>query len=469
MTVSTFTDAQAAFGFFGYFDELTDGTQRRWQTDDCTWTGYVTGTDCRLWCTTGAGAPPQAPFTVSVDGGAETSPATSAHPGFITLFSGLTDTPHLVRLRGATGFAPSHSRTMKSGTVLEVTGAAPAIGQGSDMGTSWLLNDPAFPGMHSVYLGALPTGNVRPLVNYTTNTAPGNYSRTGAVLFKTNCDSIWAMGGSSEFFLSIDGAAPTRITLAQADSAIKQWRKVIGGLDTSQAHEYMLVTSQAAGGTGALRGVMIGSSSAVFSALPVRSRIIQFGDSITESANSASVRSGNMDLWKIAPQLGLMPHAAGKGGQTAAGLNTDMASIIAALPAIPTNGVLAIGRNDVSGAAFRTSYTAIINAMLAAGITKIVCRRITPDNANTYQGTLDADIQTVVASFANPNIVYIGDNTWIGVSTTEGNGGTDGANPSAVGTHPDRAGYVTMANFELPAYRAFFASRRRLPLHMWLR
>lgn len=452
MPTTNYTETDAEFGFFGFFDLLTTPGQRFWLSIWGTWTGYITGTDATM---TSAGGD-VAPYWISVDGGAETHQTLVG--GVTPLFSGLSDTPHLVRIRSDSAYDPTFAWTFTTGNFLNVTGAAPAIGQGTDLGPSYILTDPSFPGMHSLYLAAAPGGNIRPVFNLTTNSAPNLYALAGAILVKAQCADLWLFTGSNEIWIATDGGALTEYTIGTT-SPVASWRKIASGLDNTAYHDYLIVPASSGSNiTEQSLGVMIGGASATYSAVTSRPRLIQFGDSITQGDNRADTSTASTDVYKYCHSAGFMPHAAGYGGQTASQLALDIPGIVAAQAALPDYAILAIGRNNTSGSGFQTDYLACINAILTAGIPKILCRRIIPDNLLDFKLTLDADIQTVVTTLANPTVGYMGDDTWIGITTIEGDGGVDGANPTAGGTHPDKTGYVTLAGLELSSITAFFTA-----------
>lgn len=462
MATTNYTQAQAQFGFWGYYNEITNAARHAWQGSNTQWIGSMTGTDATMATTVAA---TNTPWYVSVDGGAFTHPASSGSA--ITLFSGLTDTAHQVIIMGDVTFAPNNGYTPTSGTLFSITGAAPALGYSTDTGPSYIITDPSFPGQSSLYITAAPGGNVRPLYSLTTNnTAPSGYSTSGAIRFRAQCDCIWLCTGLTEFWYSIDGGTVTRVTgitgPASRPSGYGTWKKVLSGLDNTAMHDYMIMPSTVNGSVADQKqalGIMIGGSSATFGSYTAKTVVGQFGDSVTESRVSAYVGSGATDVYKYSAALGYMPMACGKQGVGAATLNTDITTMSAYWPAVPKYAVLAIGYNDTAGATFRTNYLACINTLLGLGIKKILCRRIVTDNTGTFNSTIDADIQTVVSTLANPNVTYMGTTSWINISTVEGHAGNDndGTNPSAVGTHPDRAGYITLVGYEQPIIQAFFA------------
>lgn len=374
MAITNFTEADVSWGFCGWFDTALDAAKRSWQGQNSTWIGYITGTDARLSCgTTGL----TLPYYVSVDGGAESNPTLSG--GWVQLFSGLSDTAHLVSIRCSATYAPRWNWTFTSGTFIEVTGAAPAIGQGSDLGTSWVVNDPLFPGLSSINISTTANAaTITPAVNYLYFYT--YYAQGGAIKFVAKCTDIWTYGGFNEFYLGIDGGDLTLVTVGSV-TAYGVWKKIATGLDDTQNHTYMIVPSKNAATIQANFGVMIGGPSATFGTLPPQKVLFQVGDSITAGNNAATVGSGAIDTYKYCQSLGYMPMAGGRGGITTEGAVTDWATLITPTMALtPDYVVITLGRNGAAGASFISAYETIITNSLALGASKVLCRRVVPDN-----------------------------------------------------------------------------------------
>jgi hypothetical protein len=422
--MATFTEAQAAFGFFGYYDLLTDAGQRHWQDTRATWTGYMTGTSATMTCSAGGSNP----YWVSIDGGAETNPTISG--GTITLFTGLSDAPHLVRIRADGAYSPTFNSTPTSGTLFTVTGSAAAIGQGSDLGTAHIVTNPGAPLQSS--LGTYPTfgGNITP--TYPLVLDPEDY-QGGQVVFSAKCSCIWVYGGDSTYSYIIGTGQPVQVTVGLSDG-LHHWRKIVSGLDPLNFHTYRIMAAQVSGSESFL-GVMIGDSTAVFDTAPNLQRIDQFGDSITSAGVLTGVTNDEVGIYRAAAVDGFIGAAIGKSGQTSSGLHTDLttssgpngASIIASRPGVAGAwALLAIGRNDATP--IPAAYTTCINDLLSAGYAKVICRGIEPLNAGV-DWDVSATIKAAAEAMRDPRVTYFPVTTWTDVSAGDG-------------THPDAAGYV---------------------------
>lgn len=458
MATQIFTQSECAFGLFGYHDSLTNTAQRRWSgglDGPHTWTGYITGTDATLHVLSNGAA-----GYVSVDGGAEVL-VTSASL-LVPLFAGLADAAHLVRVRGY-----YYTTTNSTGDFLTVTGADPAVGLGADLGTAYFVNDPDAPLHCSIFRVAnLPSANIRPQLKETSFDNPASYARQGAIVIRAQCDSIWLYAGLSNSWLSIDGSRPEKLAFSETAVRARRWQKIASGLDSGAEHTYMIIPQRNTTG-GAPLGVMI-NSAGTYGTPPVMKSVMQLGDSITRGENSATVPNASVDIYEVCAVNGWLPSAVGYTGKTTAEITADLASIMTGAPKVPEYVVSAIGHNDTTGAQFVTDYTAWLEALLAlSGVEKIACRIIVPNNTLAANDIAqNADMLTAIAATGSSIIGRVGDeNTWLHVSTVEGNGGVDGANPDALGLHPDVAGYHTLAGYETSAYKDFFnpavSGRRR--------
>ena len=435
MSTATFTETDIAFGYFGIFDFVSSTGYRCFESDSSTWTGYITGTDCVLSAQAGGGDP----FFVSIDNGAFTQP--TLFGGSMPVFGGLADTPHLVKIISNGAYAPTNCKIPTTGTVFTVTGSSPAIGKGTDLGTSWAFTDPSFPGLSSYMVqtvaGEFGLGDA----NYNPSTLatrhPNYGSGSNQVKFKSRCTDIWLYTGDTIAYYSIDGGAfVTSTTLEHTDDTKKRWRKIATGLDSSASHLYMVTSGDSQNGTP--QGIMIGGSSATFQAYSGK-LLAQLGDSITQGIGVTCNIDVDVYLYCL-PFDTYVGGAYGIAGRTTAQLAADIPQILSNLPRLPDTVVLAIGRNDNPGSQFQTSYASCVNQLLTAGVNQVLCREPTPNDTS-----VNSDIQTVLTSINNPKAILIDTSGWTGITTTDG-------------THPDKPGYVTMANYEKIAYAPYLNS-----------
>lgn len=147
---------------------------------------------------------------------------------------------------------------------------------------------------------------------------------------------------------------------------------------------------------------------------------------------------------RVAAALGFVGSTNGISGQTVAGGKTMLDNVLP-LRTVTTNDVaiLALGGNNASDGIDSTEqadYGLCIDKLLAKGYGKVLCRGILPNAlAQSLVDAANVILKGVMDAKANPKLVWIDPTTWTGFSTQDG-------------THPDAAGYVTIAGFAIPAY-----------------
>lgn len=455
---ANFSYSQLAGGFSGYFDTVTNAARHSFFTSAGhpygDWTGWISGSRAILQCGGGATNPMEA----SIDNGPwlvcqRVLGLGSSSAQVCTLFDGMADTLHLVRIRCASAFN-NNAWLPTSGTVITVTGANPALNPFCSTGVRWSLTDPSFPGKHTFCLISKPAGaNVAPTYG-TTGYSSVIYG--GQVKIRAQCSEIWVRTGDRYGQFAIDGGIATWLRFennnlgainAIVDGAA-MWRRVATGLDATAMHDYYIATGcrqslQLVGTT----DIAIFGPSAAFGTLPATKIEIQYGDSLTEAHNYAGTDQANSDLaiYQSAPRLnGAIAAGTGVAGINVATLDTNLAAYRALRNIVEDIAVIAIGRNDGStaSAAFKTSYDNIIGALLTAGVGKIICRGC---NIGGTFSNRDADIQAVVTARANANIVFVATTGWTPI---------DGVTVGGDATHPTTFGYTQMAGYEYTDYGA---------------
>lgn len=450
---SNFTVAQTAGALFGFIDATATHSaipSNDWNNLDTGMAVYITGSSAtmNIYQALAGG------FNFSVDDGA--FQVTTGGAGFqdVTIFTGLSDSQHLVRVVSSAGYNSGGAATRKSGNLFSVTGAAPAV---SIIGTGVHVTDPSLVGQHLSETDNTPGGAITPTfrrVSYLFPNTGGNsnYSRNGITKIRAQTSEIWVFTGDPAGHYAIDNGAQVTTVFPAGIGERRCWRRLATGLDAGTQHTYTITNGRTAASPSTdvpVQGVMIPSAGA-YGTYTAQKTALQFGDSITEGANGAStIYTGTLDILVGSAAVGFCGLPCGKGGAVAATLDTAMDSIYDGNGHFPVGDVaiLAIGRNDTSGAAFRASYDSIIGKLLAAGWPKVLCRGITPDQAGTFLLTLDTDIQTVVTARANVNVIFISSATWTNIGTNE--------SPPFSGTHPTDAGYITMAGYENSMYTTY--------------
>lgn len=493
---ATFTETQAAFGFFGYFDTATVAGNRRWNGgDSASWTGYITGATATMrGSTSGAQA---FPWWVSVDGGTEVNPQLSVKAdGIIPLFTDLTDGPHLVRIRCNQPYSPTNCRTFTTGTLFQAWGAAPAIGLGADLGTYYHVSDPSFPGNSAFLTKAAPGGNVTPTFKPPgppagLSSASTNPEQSGCLAFNAKCSSVWLYTGWTHVRWSIDGAAPTLLTLSPGISAsatpltsTRMWKKVPIACDLTTSHTYWVAPSynQFINAPSQNLGIMIGDSTATYQSIGTLKKGVDFGDSITAGTMADGVTVYGTATGPAPLQLcqqndsliacaqvvdGSSNHkpaavcSMGSPGISTAQTNVDLSLLIAGLNFTPDFINIRLGRNDSAGAALLTQQGNMINALIAAyPSAKIMWRGIYRGAGNA----VDANIATSVAAALNANVTYFSTAAYNNLTIEDREEYGQGGSAAGLGpnwptglTHPTdsaTSGYPAFAANQQTAYNA---------------
>jgi len=429
----TFTDTDLGAGFFGYFDVATTAGRRVWQTADAAFFVRARGTSCVLSCESGD----VSPWNVSVDGGADTTPVFSS--GAITLFTGLSDDWHTVHVRPDNSTIGS-TYTPTTGTLLSVTGGAPTA---EVVGSGYWLKDPAFAGVQTFAEVATYGGNFLP--TYPRPTANGGWGvSNGSVAFKAKFTDLYAFTNAPEVWYSVDGGEWTRVTLGPGPTnpagRARAWRKltgITGSLSTFK--EIILSDSPVTASDLPVMGLLLTGTGAALEAPTVaKTAVHQMGASQTYGA---SATMGSVDIQRI--QVGIPSLAAGQHGNsggTIAQANAAFAAWVAKIPVpLRQHALLSIGINSADDGSFQADYQTLINNFLSAGFTKVICRGLIQAGVdNTSKNTKTA---AAVTAIGNPVVVFASVSAWV-ASTT---GIPAGSITMPDGTHPNDAGYVTMA------------------------
>jgi lysophospholipase L1-like esterase len=423
-----FSYAQINAGFTGFYDLVTDSNERRFNTN-ALWSGTITGTDASL--KTNAS---NFPYIVFVDG-VDSNPQVIG--GEIELFSGLTDTAHDVSIFVRLAYeGAGNGLNVNETEILSVSGSAPAIVNLPSV----YITDPSFGGQTTESTVATVGGNYTP-----TWEQSQTYDRErGEIIFNAQIDELYLFTDDVGVWLSIDNGTPVNVTFTETNtfSTVVQRRlaKVADGLDNTQVHQYTIwYESRVSFG---IQGIVLKNNGALQTLASYTDKITtsQYGDSITYGSEGAT--EGEADTYLYGIELDLSVQKAGKNGQTTAGLTAEIPNIVSA-SFVPDWGILAIGRNDYANVAgFEADYDACLDALFAAGLTKIICRGITPNDSDDARIiTMNSQIEAIVAARVEPDIYYVDPSSWKPISTTDG-------------THPTATGYEQLTVFEVPEFEA---------------
>ncbi len=431
----TFTDTNLSSAFFGYFDTTTTAGRKVWQTSDSSFIVRVRGSSCTMACASGDSSP----WHVSVDHGADTVPTFTS--GSITLFSGLSDDWHVVQVWPDNSTSGS-TYTPTTGTLLSVTGLSP---QAEALGTGYFVKNPSFAGVATFAETTTPGGNFLPTYPRPTCNAGWGVSG-GSVHFKAKFTDIYVHTTSPEVWYSVDGGTWTRETLGASPTnnsgKARAWRKInslTGSLSTFK--ELIISDSPVLTTDLPIMGVLLtGEGNDLAAPTATKTVMHAFGASQTYGF---SATEGSIDVNRLQvtiPSLAAGQH--GNSGGTIAQANAAFSAWVAKIPASLRQHVqLSIGINSTNDANFQTDYLTLINNFLSAGFTKVICRGLVQVTDNTSK---NAKIEAAVAAAANPAVVYASVSTW-----TASTNGANGSIEMPDGTHPNDAGYITMAELAL--------------------
>jgi lysophospholipase L1-like esterase len=420
-TTSTYTFAQVGSGWAGLRDETRTAGRMYLAALQTIWAGMITGTEAVLLATGGAQA--TGSFQVSIDGGAWTDCVYTPTSQY-TLFTGLPHAARFVAVRassaqGTFAYAPT------TGNMLRVTGQPPSVTPYAN----W-----SQPGD-----GLMPSSQamIASSAGYTPTMSPdGNdvvKQNIGSIALRGTFTELVVLALSRYAFVSVDGAMPTRYDLTDNLGRPKRitglsglhtyyvWSGPVNGVTSNQVSSRIM-----AAGLGAKETFSIG-------------RHMQLGDSITRGETASS--RGDTDTFLTAAARGKIGQNFGVGGDTATMVDTRLTTILAELPALTAadEAVIAVGRNGSGGL---TPVTSMINKLLTAGCTKIIVRGVLAESG-LDPATSNAELQTIVASFADARVKFCDVSTWTGVEKSDG-------------VHPTDAGYITMRGYTVPAYQALF-------------
>lgn len=443
----TKTVAEMADAFVGFFDKTATHASVAswdWYSDQSTLTFYAKGTECilNLYQVLADG------FAFSVDDGAWT--LSGSGTGYVnkTIFTGQSDTEHLVRVVSSVGFNGGGAATRASGTLVTVTGVNASV---RAVGVTYLATDAALPGQYygltEAAIGGSTTPNIRRISHIVPGSNPQYAYNSPYISLRGRGTEIWIYSAVPRARYAVDNAAWSDVTFPANLAERCCMRRVATGLDASTDHTYKVIGSiNTSFGGRPTQGMALGPiSTATYGTAPTTRKWAQFGDSITQGMNAAGQYTGFGDLFVVGQRLGFVPLHVGRSGKTAAQLDTDLGTILdGSTLTAPYAAVIAIGTNDsgTAEAAFKASYGSIIDKLLAAGVTKVLCRTPVPDNSDTLDATISTWIGAVVTSKANSNVVLIDATGWDPIDTLDGQ-------------HPSTAGYITMADYAEIAYAPY--------------
>lgn len=407
----------------------------------------IKGTSARMSCFGGD----TTPYRVLVDSenfAAFNTPTLSA--GKITLFTGLADTWHTVFI-WADNSPTGQGFVAPSATLIEADEIAP-------MGQIWRLGDAAFPGVSA----CLRNANIYyPL---STNLVVGRSALTGygntgqSIHMRAKFDSLWVYCNktTTAVSVSINGALATVTSLSALDTGTQTtggWRKI--NLPAQVSYADFIITGAGAAPpsvvTGQpIQGIMaVGDGANMIAPTNTAKRhVCMMGASQVEGVAAGGAGAFINDLAMVQNRLPIFGVSCGLAGSTITTLTAAVPAIAARLE-VRDIAMLSVGINSTDNAQLTIDYTALIQACLDNGFTKVIARGLVQASSNDSK---NAKIASAVASFGSGAVVYADVSTW-GLATVGGAGGTI-AMPD--GSHPSAAGYQTMADFWVRDHAGLF-------------
>lgn len=440
---ATITTNQLLPGFAGAYDATTN-VNRVYMAPASAgslmggslWSAIINGSAATLKLRRLSGGMTNAIYA-SIDGGAFAAiTASGTNPTFsFPLFTGLSDAEHHVVIRLGSAYGSDQVYFEKTLTdALTITGTAPYI----EACNQWV-----YAGVANA--NALCAGmTVASTANWTPARSKQNIvslvSNISAARIKGKFRSIQvASTGAAAFtkvFVSKNGAAPTEYSFTDPGLGGTVYR--VTGL-TEEIATYIVWTNHEDCSMFAVSGdadhVTIGT----------QRQLHQFGDSITHGGNPAGV-IGAVDVLRVGAAMGFAAVTAGVSGNSIQQIDTNLTTYLAALTVTSDDvAIVAAGRNNTGGAFDATetaAYQSIISKLVTKGYGTIICRGILPSADHVTVWTAEnGSISSIVSGVGNPDVVYCDVNS----CPVYG---------SADGTHPNAAGYATIAAFVEPLYRA---------------
>jgi hypothetical protein len=426
-TTVNFTSAQVSPGWTGSVSTTKNAARLYFLGAQSAWVGIIYGNTAKLTITSEWGSNAGL-IEVSIDGGAF---ADAPNTGSIyTLFSGLPHAAHFVVARIDSAYADA-SYMATSGNVIEVTGQPPNIAPYSN----WFQpRDGSSLSGYSVATAANSTANYVPAYIPVKNGTYG--SGVCSVKIKGSFTSLAVLTDSDYVWVSKNGESPNKYATS-IGSTFPRGCQISGlsGLATyyiwNDGGEFTYSTMSVSGD-----GPLVDCG--------IKSRLDQFGDSITDYALDGG--RGDVETMRVAAAIGYVGSTNGTGGYTIANLDTQLTTLLTKRQVSASDvAILAIGRNNVTGSAFDgptiTAYQSCITKLLAAGYGKVLCRGILPSaSGNFVWAPENGSIHSIVTGLANPNVIFVNTSSWYPFNSSDT-------------VHPSMAGFVTLAGFAVPAYQ----------------
>lgn len=428
ITTANFSSAQYVLGLTGSISTTKNAARVYGRAGISIWAGVITGSEAKLTVTSESGNLAGL-IAVAIDGGAFVD---ASNVGSLwTLFSGLPHASRFVEIRygAAFGNAPYIA---SSGNVLQVKGQPPSIAPITDW--AQLGADSA-----TSFSNAPLTANV---ATYTPQLSAGKGNTYGSAIANIKIKGAFktlyvAMNGDlRKVGVSKNGQAPTFYSAAgEANKPLRVLRIPCDGSDSTY-----FVWDDGCGRTSG--GHFSVAGDAVRQDVGMQRRIDQYGDSITFGTGPGATPA-DVETMPVAAALDYVGSTYGIGGYTIAQCLTLLDTVLPVKTVTQNDvAILTIGRNNVPDitAQDAADYSACIDKLVAKGYGKVLCRGVLPvPNGSQLWTAENAALKAVVTEKSDSKVVWVPTETWLGWGTADN-------------THPNAAGYITLAGHATPAY-----------------
>jgi lysophospholipase L1-like esterase len=453
----------------GGHNAITDGTPNR-QLDfmvtgtACVFSNYyATGSNMGVTVRNASGTVEVATFTPTV--------TINSWQTNLTLFSGLTDTPHWVTLRFPSQWLVDSDNTFG------VTGAAPALTYPTGFGlvTELTAGGTAAHLLVTNFVVTVLGGNSAYLATYPDS----------EIWFYATGDSIWVRTSSNLGKIRLINVDTGNTYVATEGNTGWEWIRVATGQGTSR-HLYRMSESVNVGG-GQTFGVTemmtdaatAGSGLDLTATIPAKPVLTVYGDSITEGTLGTGSQSWQAFGRRLAESQNYALYNLGFGGTNVSGTGNSGETTLRTNLAIASNAtycVILYGTNDlhsnIATGTFQTSYqnmlTKLVTGMPACkfivlGILPTIYDSHTQPQVDAYSVYIQNAIAATLVTNPSAHIQYVSTTPWnlAGAAYAAGGAYTTFSNTpnfytgDGGGLHPNAAGYTVMASDLAPYVTAF--------------
>ncbi|MES2058166.1 MAG: GDSL-type esterase/lipase family protein [Pseudomonadota bacterium] len=368
-------------------------------------------------------------YTVQIDGAAPSVITAPAGWTFVSLFSGLEDSPHRVKIKGP---------YIEADTTFRVIGTAPSLSRPPDVPNYYPVTVAPYSGYIAIEGAVTNQGLYAAGDNQYSWALPSGCGLRFAAT--TTSVRLWTYNGGCPIVLLQDGIEVATVLPATSDQyqIVTLWTGPLG------THEYeiqFISVSQSVFVGGILVDTLVATAHAP------REVDAYFGDSIVQgNALPSQLDARIMDPYILAKATGRVSTRRGGSGAKVSPTLRDLTSWITSLASVPTRVFVTAGANDmfqsVPVPTFQADYTTLL-ANMRAGLpaAKIYARAILPVASTatnsaarpSYNAAIAAAVAARVTA-GDTNVVYIDTDGWI-IPATD----------TVEGVHPNASGYAKIA------------------------